>query len=110
MDRGGHAGGAAAAALHDSHSNGESTVQVVRKPMTDAEKHELFGAGGGVVTAEKLGTFQLGQVPLVPEIRAGGDSGTPVVVGAPQSAPANVFREIAETLLSRLKPAQGARA
>lgn len=69
-------------------------------------KHELFGSGGGIVTAEKLGTTLLGQVPLIPEIRAGGDSGTPIVVGAPQSAAADVFREIAESLLARLaKPA-----
>ena len=70
------------------------------------QRHELFGSGGGIITAEKLGTTLLGQVPLIPEIRAGGDSGTPIVVGFPQSAAANVFREIAETLLTRLqKPA-----
>lgn len=67
-------------------------------------KHTLFGVGGGVVTAEKLGTTLLGQVPLIPEIRAGGDAGEPIVVSAPQSTAANVFREIAETLLTRLAP------
>lgn len=67
------------------------------------QRHDLFGAGGGVVTAEKLGTVLLGQVPLLPEIRAGGDSGEPIVVSAPGSAAANIFREIAETLLARLK-------
>jgi ATP-binding protein involved in chromosome partitioning len=66
-------------------------------------KHELFGAGGGIVTAERLGTTLLGQVPLLPEIRAGGDAGKPIVVEAPQSAAANIFREIGETLLARLK-------
>jgi ATP-binding protein involved in chromosome partitioning len=67
-------------------------------------KHALFGVGGGIATAEKLGTSLLGQVPLVPEIRAGGDTGTPIVVSAPDSAAAIVFREIGETLLSRLTP------
>jgi ATP-binding protein involved in chromosome partitioning len=66
-------------------------------------KHELFGAGGGIVTAEKLGTSLLGQVPLIPEIRAGGDAGEPIVVSAPGSLAAGVFREIAETMLARLK-------
>jgi len=66
-------------------------------------RHELFGSGGGIVTAEKLGTSLLGQVPLLAEIRAGGDSGKPIVVDAPQSLAANVFREIGETLLARLK-------
>jgi ATP-binding protein involved in chromosome partitioning len=71
------------------------------------QKHELFGSGGGIVTAEKLGTTLLGQVPLLPEIRAGGDTGRPIVVESPQSLAANVFREIGETLLARLKsPAQ----
>jgi ATP-binding protein involved in chromosome partitioning len=63
----------------------------------------LFGEGGGARTAEALGTELLGQVPLFPEIRAGGDAGLPVVVGAPESQPAQVFRAIAEALLVRLK-------
>ncbi len=65
-------------------------------------KHTLFGSGGGVVTAEKLGTVLLGQVPLLTEIREGGDSGEPIVVSSPQSAAGNVFREIGETLLTQL--------
>ena len=65
-------------------------------------RHALFGHGGGIVTAEKLGTTLLGQVPLLPEIRAGGDTGQPIVVDAPESVAAHVFREIGETLLARL--------
>jgi ATP-binding protein involved in chromosome partitioning len=65
-------------------------------------KHELFGSGGGMIIAEKLGTVLLGQVPLIPEIRAGGDAGVPVVVSAPQSSAAGTFRSIGETLLARL--------
>jgi ATP-binding protein involved in chromosome partitioning len=67
------------------------------------QKHEIFGSGGGIVTAERLGTSLLGQVPLLPEIRSGGDSGMPIVVTAPASHAAEVFRDIAETLLARLK-------
>lgn len=69
---------------------------------TGARQH-LFGEGGGATIAEMLGTAMLGQVPLFPEIRAGGDSGQPVVVSSPASRPAEVFREIATTLLVRLK-------
>ena len=69
-------------------------------------KHALFGAGGGIVTAEKLGTVLLGQVPLIPEIREGGDSGVPIVVSQPQSIAGQTFRDIASELLARLaKPA-----
>jgi ATP-binding protein involved in chromosome partitioning len=66
------------------------------------QKHTLFGEGGGFITAERLGTSLLGQVPLIPEIRAGGDSGEPVVVSAPDGLAGRTFREIAETLLARL--------
>ncbi len=66
-------------------------------------KLPLFGEGGGALTAEALGTSLLGQVPLFPEIRAGGDSGMPVVVSMPEGKPARVFREIAQTLLLKLK-------
>ena len=70
-------------------------------------KHALFGEGGGIVIAEKLGTVLLGQVPLISEIRAGGDLGEPVVVSAPDSIAGKIFREIAEGLLIRLaKPSQ----
>ncbi len=65
-------------------------------------KHALFGAGGGLLTAEKLGTSLLGQVPLIPAIREGGDSGVPVVVSEPQGLAAAAFRQIAEELLRRL--------
>jgi ATP-binding protein involved in chromosome partitioning len=65
-------------------------------------RHELFGVGGGAAIAEKLGTVLLGQVPLVPAIREGGDSGQPLVVSAPHNPAAVVFREIASSLLMRL--------
>jgi ATP-binding protein involved in chromosome partitioning len=69
---------------------------------TGARQH-LFGEGGGATIAELLGTGLLGQVPLFADIRAGGDSGQPVVVSAPGGKPAQVFREIALALLTRLK-------
>jgi ATP-binding protein involved in chromosome partitioning len=69
----------------------------------NGNRQQLFGEGGGALTAEALGTTLLGQVPLFAEIRAGGDCGMPVVVNAPESKPAEVFREIAETLLRKLK-------
>lgn len=66
-------------------------------------RQALFGEGGGASTAESLGTNLLGQVPLYPEIRAGGDCGLPIVVNSPDSKPAKVFRSIGENLLARLK-------
>jgi len=65
-------------------------------------RHKLFGESGGLITAEKLGTVLLGQIPLIPEIREGGDRGIPVVVGAPESLAAEKFRGMAEAVLARL--------
>ena len=65
-------------------------------------RHTLFGEGGGILTAERLGTVLLGKVPLMTEIREGGDRGLPIVVGAPEGAAANVFREMADALLALL--------
>jgi ATP-binding protein involved in chromosome partitioning len=67
------------------------------------QKHMLFGSGGGIATAERLGTALLGQVPLVQGIREGGDKGVPIVVGDPESPAAGVFRAIAEALLATLE-------
>lgn len=66
------------------------------------KRQMLFGEGGGATIAESLGTTLLGQVPLFPDIRAGGDCGMPVVVNDPESKPALVFKEIARTLLKKL--------
>ena len=73
------------------------------------QRHALFGSGGGIATAGRLGAPLLGQVPLAPEIREGGDRGIPVVVADPGGAVAGVFRSIAEALLEALeKPASRA--
>jgi ATP-binding protein involved in chromosome partitioning len=66
-------------------------------------KQEIFGSGGGIATAERLGTILLGQVPLIPEIREGGDRGEPIAVSEPGGLAAGVFREIAEALLEILE-------
>jgi ATP-binding protein involved in chromosome partitioning len=72
--------------------------------FTDAsgQRQMIFGSGGGTATAERLGTVLLGQVPLIPAIREGGDKGMPVVVSEPSSPAAGVFRAIAESLLDLL--------
>jgi len=67
------------------------------------QRHLLFGSGGGAATAEKLGTALLGQVPLIQEIREGGDRGMPIGVSAPEGPAAGVFRAIAEKLLALLE-------
>lgn len=73
-------------------------------------KHHLFGEGGGQLTADLLGTTLLGQVPLIPEIRQGGDSGLPIVVTEPAGPSSQVFKGIGEAVLQQLARKQGANA
>lgn len=73
-------------------------------------RHNLFGEGGGQLTADQLGTSLLGQVPLIPEIRAGGDAGTPVVVTDPAGAATQVFNAIGSAVMDQLAKKQGNKA
>ncbi len=70
----------------------------------DGKRYELFGAGGGADLATRLDVPLLGRVPLVPELRAGSDSGMPIVVSQPDGEAAGVFAEIAETVDVELAP------
>ncbi len=58
----------------------------------------VFGADGGRRTAANLRTNFLGAIPLDPAIVRGGDAGTPVVVGNPDSAAAKAMKDIAVQL------------
>ena len=64
---------------------------------------ELFGHGGARKEAEALGVPFLGDVPLLADIRASGDNGVPVVVGAPQSEGGKAWRHIAHTVAQALR-------
>jgi ATP-binding protein involved in chromosome partitioning len=73
-------------------------------------QHALFGAGGGQTTADLLGTSLLGQVPLIPAIREGGDAGAPVVVTEPTGAASEVFKSIGRSIMDQLAKKQGENA
>ncbi|MFT4082394.1 MAG: P-loop NTPase [Nocardioides sp.] len=68
---------------------------------------EIFGTGGGQRVADTLshrfGTQVplLGQIPLEPALREGGDAGTPIVTADPDSRAAGVLVEIARSLSGR---------
>jgi ATP-binding protein involved in chromosome partitioning len=59
------------------------------------EKHELFGRGGGERIAKAFDVPFLGQVPLQPNVRLGGDEGQPVVLADPDSPAAKGFANVA---------------
>jgi len=49
------------------------------------ERTNVFGEGGGREAARTLGVPLLGEIPLTPALREGGDDGTPIVVSQPDS-------------------------
>ena len=66
------------------------------------ERIEIFGHGGGKTEAARQAVEFLGEVPLLTEIREGGDKGMPVVVSNAQGPAAKAFAQIAETLRRKL--------
>jgi ATP-binding protein involved in chromosome partitioning len=67
------------------------------------ERTDIFDHGGGERAAEKLGVPFLGRIPIDPAIRAGGDSGLPIVIADPDSPQAKAFRDIATALDKRIR-------
>lgn len=68
----------------------------------NGEKIYIFGQGGGRRMAEQYNTAFLGEIPIALSVRQGGDSGVPVVIGAPDSPEALAFRRAARNLAGRL--------
>ena len=59
------------------------------------ERTSIFGAGGGQEAADTLGVPLLAQVPLMPDLREGGDEGRPIVVTDPDSPAGQALRDAA---------------
>jgi ATP-binding protein involved in chromosome partitioning len=62
------------------------------------DRTAIFGEGGGQLAADTLGVPLLGQIPLMPEVREGGDAGTPIVVSNPDSPAGQALLEAARRL------------
>lgn len=67
----------------------------------------IFSRAGGARMAEQFGLPLLGQLPLVRDIMAGGDAGTPLVVAQPDHPQSQTFVDIAQTVVQRLETLQG---
>src|SRR5215216_2351816 len=66
------------------------------------EVSEIFSSGGGKRTAEQYNVELLGQTPLEPSVREGGDTGQPLVEAAPDSATGVAFRALADRVADSL--------
>ena len=60
------------------------------------DEFDIFGHGGGARLANKYQISLLAEIPITTIVREGGDSGVPIVVSDPDSAPAQAFRRAAE--------------
>ncbi|MGH3722506.1 MAG: Mrp/NBP35 family ATP-binding protein [Mycobacterium sp.] len=81
--------------------------------LPDGSRMEVFGSGGGETVAESLtrvvGTKVplLGQIPLDPAVREGGDNGLPIVLSQPDSAAGQALRTVADRLSTRSRGLAG---
>lgn len=62
----------------------------------------IFSEGGGKEIAEKLGVPFLGEIPIDPRVREGGDAGQPIVVHYPDSPASRQFVSAAGILAQQV--------
>lgn len=65
----------------------------------------IFGHGGGKQTADFYGVPFLGEIPLLPQLQLGSDTGTPLVASDADSPVSARYREIAQHVLDVLEKA-----
>jgi ATP-binding protein involved in chromosome partitioning len=81
--------------------------------MPDGGRMELFGSGGGQVLAERLTATVgaevplLGQIPLDIQLREGGDTGVPIVLGQSGTPAAAALSSIAGQLAAKPRGLSG---
>jgi ATP-binding protein involved in chromosome partitioning len=66
------------------------------------QRYHIFGEGGGKQTADEHGVELLGQIPIEPAIREGGDTGAPVAATHPDSETGIAFAHLAERVANQL--------
>ncbi len=66
-------------------------------------RHEIFAHGGGARLAGELGVPFLGELPIVRELREGGDRARPLVAVNPEHPLSVRMREIAAQVLAAIK-------
>nr|WP_042189942.1 Mrp/NBP35 family ATP-binding protein [Kibdelosporangium sp. MJ126-NF4]CEL18992.1 Mrp protein homolog [Kibdelosporangium sp. MJ126-NF4]CTQ95205.1 Mrp protein homolog [Kibdelosporangium sp. MJ126-NF4] len=81
--------------------------------MPDGSRMDIFGEGGGQRVSDSLSRAVgsevplLGQVPLDPRLREGGDAGTPLVTLDPEAPASIVLRDVAKRLTVRARGLSG---
>lgn len=66
---------------------------------------DIFDHGGGLRTSQRYKVPFLGEIPLDPQVRIGGDSGCPITISQPDSPVAQAFLQTAEKMAARVSVA-----
>jgi len=67
------------------------------------KKHYIFAHGGAKEAARRMDMDFLGEVPLLPAVREGGDRGIPIVQAEPDSPVARTFVQLARDVASKAR-------
>ncbi len=71
-------------------------------PDTNKE-YDIFGKGTTAPLAEKFETQVIGEIPIEPAVREGGDAGKPIVLFKPESQTAKRYQESARKLWAEIE-------
>jgi ATP-binding protein involved in chromosome partitioning len=73
--------------------------------LPDGTRMDIFGSGGGERLASLSGVPFIGSIPIDPNVREGGDLGTPVVITHPESAVARALNAVAQDIAAKISVA-----
>jgi ATP-binding protein involved in chromosome partitioning len=65
-------------------------------------RHEIFAHGGGKRLAQSLGVPFLGELPIVRELRVGGDTAMPLLIADPGHPVSMEFKKMAANIVTQL--------
>lgn len=71
-------------------------------------REDVFGTGGGERISRSFGVPLLGQIPLVPLVREGGDAGEPILITCPEHPVSRAFMDIAARVEGAIESAREA--
>lgn len=72
-------------------------------PDMPDKKYAIFGEGGGERIVKEMKTDLIGQLPIVMKMREANDGGMPMVIKYPDTEQADIFRQIASKIASKIR-------
>lgn len=70
--------------------------------LPDGSKMDIFGSGGGQKMADHYNVPFLGEIPMNPKVRIGGDTGQPIVLSEPESDSGKAMIAISEKVAAQV--------